>query len=193
LKTKAESQAQETPRQNGIPVAGAGGPLLKKPTVMWKQTQFDIIIWIQIPDLTHYSLTMDEGSSPHPRLSFQSQVPGGYGFEFDLLGMVLPPIQETQTGQYLEIKIKKLSPKYPWRYLVVDNPKLHWLKRRLDEKSLTTKKRKGYDSDDPEEKEPSNSDMINGMDMKYRHLGPSDSDDDEIELSEELLSSDDED
>jgi len=177
--------AQDTARNN-IPT----GPLLRKPTVQWKQTPEDILIWINIPDLTQYSLNIKE-DLPQQRLSFQSLVPDGYGFELDLLGKVLPPIEETPSGQYLILKIKKLSARFRWPYLVMGNPKFHWLKQKLDEGTLTGKKTKGYVSD---EQEPSDSNEMNcrGNDP-YCPVDLSDSDsDEEIEFSDDLLSDEDE-
>lgn len=124
-------------------------PQLKKPTVEWSQTPIFISIRIHIPDLLKYSLDLLP-DMPEQRLTFCSEVPDGYGFELDLVGKVLPSMDRIHTGQYLTVKLKKLSPNHRWPYLVKGKPSLHWLKLQLDEKSLSLSEREGYGSDEEE-------------------------------------------
>jgi hypothetical protein len=100
----------------------------KKPTVSWTQTKEIVTIQIHIPDMKKYTLKIGEDKRS---LTFTSQEPPNYSFELPLFGKVKVPVEENLLGQYLLIRMTKMS-KIKWSDLSRDKEKRWWLKRDLE-------------------------------------------------------------
>ncbi|CAL8145306.1 unnamed protein product [Orchesella dallaii] len=110
------------------PNAHDGNVGLLHPTVYWHQTQTQLILTIQHPDIQEYNLKIGKDQRTIRCLITK---PPNYGFTLKSFGKIkMEPEDELLTGQELKIKLgKRLQTADPWCRVLSDKTlKYRWLK-----------------------------------------------------------------